>query len=64
MGLPLLKRRKEGATAGQYAPKLWGHTRAAMVVTMSSKLEREWQSLNATTVMTEGCNSPSRIWNP
>ena len=36
MGLPLIKRRKEGATAGQYAPKLWGHTRAAMVVTMGS----------------------------
>ena len=64
MGPLQLMRRKEGATAGQYAPKLWGHTRAAMVATMGSEPERERQSPNATTVMTEGCNSPSRIWNP
>ena len=40
MRLPSLRRRKEGATAGQYAPKLLGHTRAAMVRTMGSDLER------------------------
>ena len=40
MGLLPLRRRKEGATAGQYAPKLLGHTRAAMVGTMSFDLER------------------------
>ena len=40
MGLPLIKRRKEGATAGHYAPKLLGHTRAAMVGTIGPKFER------------------------
>ena len=54
MGPPLLKRRKEGATAGQYAPKPSGHTRAAMVRTMSFDSERRRQSLNLTTVMIEG----------
>ena len=59
MGLPLIKRRKEGATAGQYAPKLWGHTRAAMVGTIGTKFERMRQSQNPTPVVIEGCNSPS-----
>ena len=58
-GLPPLRRRKEGATAGQYAPKLPGHTRAAMVETMGSYLERERQSPNSTSVVIEGCNPPS-----
>ena len=40
MGLPLIKRRREGATAGQYAPNASGHTRAAMVGTMGPNLER------------------------
>ena len=44
MGPPLLKRRKEGATAGQYAPKPSGHTRAAMVRTTGSDPERGRQS--------------------
>jgi hypothetical protein len=53
-GLPPLRRRKEGATAGQYAPKLSGYTRAAMVKTMSSDLENGRQSPNFTSVETEG----------
>ena len=59
MGLPLIKRMKEGATAGQYAPKLLGHTRAAMVGTIGTNFERRRQSLNPTPVVIEGCNSPS-----
>ncbi len=59
MKLPPLRRRKEGATAGQYAPKLPGYTRAAMVGTMGSDPERERQSPNPTSVEIEGCNSPS-----
>jgi hypothetical protein len=39
-GLPLIKWRKEWATAGQYAPNPPGHTRAAMAGTMGSDLER------------------------
>ena len=54
MGLPLIKRRKEGATAGQYAPKLLGHTRAAMVGTIGTEFERMRQSQNPTPVVTEG----------
>jgi len=50
----LLKQRKERATAGQYAPKLLGHTRAAMVGTMGSDLERGRQSSNPTPVVIEG----------
>ena len=59
MGLQPLRQRKERATAGQYAPKLPGHTRAALVGTMGSDLERGRQSLNPTSVVTEGCNPPS-----
>ena len=47
MGPPQLMWRKEGATAGQYAPKLWGHTRAAMVVTIGSKTEKWRQSIKS-----------------
>lgn len=54
MGPPPLRRRKEGATAGQYAPKPSGHTRAAMVRTMGFNPERGRQSVNLTTVMIEG----------
>jgi hypothetical protein len=54
VGPPPLRRRKEGATAGQYAPKPSGHTRAAMVRTMGSDSERRRQSLNLTSVMIEG----------
>ncbi len=43
-GLPPLRRRKEGATAGQYAPNPPGYTRAAMVRTMGSDPERGRQS--------------------
>ena len=39
-GPPLRKWRKVGATAGQYAPDLLGHTRAAMVETMGSDPEK------------------------
>ena len=39
-GLPPLRRRKERATAGQYAPNPPGHTRAAMAGTMGSDPER------------------------
>ena len=39
-----LRWRKEGATAGQYAPKPLGHTRAAMIATAGSDLERGRQS--------------------
>jgi hypothetical protein len=54
MGLPPIRRRKEGATAGQYAPNALGHTRAAMVGTEGSNLERGRQSLNPTSVGIEG----------
>lgn len=50
----MLKRRKEGATAGQYAPKPLGHTRAAMIGTMGSDFERRRQPPNPISVMTEG----------
>ncbi len=50
----MLKRRKEGATAGQYAPKPSGYTRAAMIGTMGSDFERRRQSPNPIPVMTEG----------
>ena len=53
-GLPLIKRRKEWATAGQYAPNLPGHTRAAMAGTMGSDLERGRKSLNPAVVGIEG----------
>ena len=39
-GLPSIRRRKERATAGQYAPNAPGHTRAAMVGTEGSNPER------------------------
>ena len=58
-GPPLLKRRKERATVGQYAPNLPGYTRATMVRTMGTYLERGWKSLNLIVVRIEGCNSPS-----
>ena len=38
--LPPKRRRKERATAGQYAPNPPGHTRAAMAGTMGSDPER------------------------
>ncbi len=37
---PLRKRRRVGATAGQYAPNFPGHTRAAMTGTKGSYPER------------------------
>jgi hypothetical protein len=40
MGLLSIRWRKEGATAGQYAPNAPGHTRPAMVGTEGSDLER------------------------
>ena len=39
-GPPLLKRRKERVTVGQYAPELPGYTRATMVGTMGINTER------------------------
>ncbi len=39
--LPPIRRRKEWATAGQYAPNSPGHTRAAMAGTMSFRLREE-----------------------
>ncbi len=39
-GPPVLNWRKEGATAGQHAPNLPGHTRAAMARTAGSNPER------------------------
>ena len=39
-GLPLLKRRMERATVGQYAPNELGYTRATMAETMGSHPER------------------------
>ncbi len=38
--LPSIRRRKERATAGQYAPNPPGHTRAAMAGTMGFNPER------------------------
>ena len=38
--LPVLNWRREGATAGQHAPNLPGHTRAAMARTAGSDPER------------------------
>jgi hypothetical protein len=58
-GLPPIRRRKERATAGQYAPNPPGHTRAAMAGTMGSDPERGRQSLNPAVVGIEGCNPPS-----
>ncbi len=40
MGPPSIRRRKERATAGQYAPDALGYTRAAMVGTEGSDLGR------------------------
>ena len=54
-----IRLRKVRATAGQYAPNLPGHTRAAMVVTEGCDPERGSQSLNPTSVGIEGCNPPS-----
>ena len=51
--------RKVRATAGQYAPNLPGHTRAAMVGTEGCDPERGSQPLNPTSVGIEGCNPPS-----
>ena len=45
-GPPLLKRRKEWATVGQYAPNVPGYTRATMVGTMGIYPERGWKSPN------------------
>ena len=38
--LPLLKRRKERATVGQYAPNVPGYTRATMAGTVGRDAER------------------------
>ncbi len=46
-GPPLLKRRKEWATVGQYAPNIPGYTRATMVGTMGIYPERGWKSPKA-----------------
>ncbi len=54
-----IRLRKVRATAGQYAPNLPGHTRAAMVETEGCNPERGSQSLNSTSVGIEGCNPPS-----
>lgn len=43
-GPPLLKRRKERATVGQYAPKHLGYTRVTMVGTMGIDPEKGRQS--------------------
>ncbi len=51
---PLIKRRKERATAGQYAPNIPGHTRAAMAGTMGSDLVRGRQSRKPAVVGIEG----------
>ncbi len=51
---PSIRRRKERATAGQYAPNLPGHTRAAMAGTMGSNLERGRQSRKPAVVGIEG----------
>ncbi len=60
LGGPLPTRlRKVGATVGQYAPNIPGHTRAAMVGTEGCNIERWSQSLNPTSVGIEGCNPPS-----
>jgi hypothetical protein len=40
VGLPSIRRRKEGATAGQYAPNPSGYTRPAMVGTIGLDPER------------------------
>ena len=57
--LPPIRRRKERATAGQYAPNPPGHTRAAMAGTEGSNPERGEQSRKPAVVGIEGCNSPS-----
>ncbi|RLG52383.1 MAG: hypothetical protein DRN96_02815, partial [Thermoproteota archaeon] len=44
-GLPPKRRRKEGATAGRYAPNPPGHTRAAMEGTAGCDPERGSKSL-------------------
>ncbi len=54
-----IRLRKVRATAGQYAPNLPGHTRAAMVWTEGCDSERRSQPLNRTSVGIEGCNPPS-----
>ena len=53
-GLPSIRWRKGGATAGQYAPNASGHTRPAMVGTEGSDLEKGRQSLNPISVGIEG----------
>ncbi len=58
-GPPLLKRRKVGATVGQYAPNLPGYTRATKDGTMGFYPERGRQPRNPFVVRIEGCNSPS-----
>ncbi len=59
VGLQPIRLRKVRATAGQYAPNLPGHTRAAMVRTEGCHPERGSQSLNRISVGIEGCNPPS-----
>lgn len=58
-GPPVQNWRKEGSTAGQYAPNLPGNTRATKDRTMGCDLERGSQSRNLFVVRIEGCNSPS-----
>lgn len=57
--LPPTRRRKERATAGQYAPNPPGHTRAAMAGTDGSNPERGRKSRKPAVVGIEGCNSSS-----
>ncbi len=59
VGLQPIRLRRVRATAGQYAPNLPGHTRAAMVQTEGCHPERGSQSLNCISVGIEGCNPPS-----
>ncbi len=58
-GPPLLKRRKEWATVGQYAPNIPGYTRATMVGTMGIYPKGDGNLLKPILVRIEGCNSPS-----
>jgi hypothetical protein len=59
VGTAAVRRRKERATAGQYALNPRGHTRDAMARTMGSDPERERQSRNRASVGIEGCNPSS-----
>jgi len=51
-----IRLRKEGATAGQYAPNPPGYTRAAMTSTIGFDSERRRQSSKLVAVGIERCN--------